>query len=254
MKWSLSLVFSLISILYSMAQEVRMTEKATANQIFGLQVTSDKLLPMSDLNMDNGYVLYQSKINIESEDAVLEVENIRDYATVYINGVFQGVLNDNQKKITLLSKPGNYTMQLYAENIGRITYGPEILDNSKGVFGSICVDGKDVDNWEITELKVKGCSVNKLIYSEKNIKIPCFHKGYFSIESPEEIYLDITGWGMGEAWINGQYAGSYWEAEKQRTIQIPASILKKGINDVVVFELKNNEQKVARLSNVPVFK
>ena len=67
------------------------------------------------------------------------------------------------------------------------------------------------------------------------------------------MYLDITGWGMGEVWINGQYAGSYWEAEKQRTIQIPASILKKGINDVVMFELKNNEQKVARLSNEPIF-
>jgi len=253
MKWSFSLVFSLISILYSMAQEVQLNEMAGADQIFGLQVTSDKLLPMNDLNIDYGYVLYESEINIESEDPVLEVENIRDYATVYINGVFQGVLRDNQKKITLLAKPGKYTMQLYAENIGRITYGPEILDNSKGLFGSICVDGEDINNWEITELKVKDFSANNLIYSEKNIKTPCFHKGYFSIESPKEMYLDITGWGMGEVWINGQYAGSYWEAEKQRTIQIPASILKKGINDVVMFELKNNEQKVARLSNEPIF-
>ena len=169
MKWSFSLVFSLISILYSMAQEVQLNEMAGADQIFGLQVTSDKLLPMNDLNIDYGYVLYESEINIESEDPVLEVENIRDYATVYINGVFQGVLRDNQKKITLLAKPGKYTMQLYAENIGRITYGPEILDNSKGLFGSICVDGEDINNWEITELKVKDFSANNLIYSEKNI-------------------------------------------------------------------------------------
>lgn len=253
MKSYFSVFFSLASIFFSMAQDIQLNETAELDQIYGLQVESEKLLPMNDLNIDYGYVLYQSVINIESEDAVLEVENVRDYATVYINGVFQGVLRDNQKKIPLLAKPGNYTMQLYAENIGRITYGPEISDNSKGLFGSICVDGENIDNWKITELKVKGCSANNLIYSEKDIKIPCFHKGYFSIDSPKEMYLDIRDWGMGEAWINGQYAGSYWEAEKQRTIQIPASILKKGINVVVVFELKNNEQKVARLSNDPIF-
>ncbi len=42
---------------------------------------------------------------------------------------------------------------------------------------------------------------------------------------------------MGEVWINGQYIGSFWENISQRTIPVPAAILAKGINRVVVFGL-----------------
>ena len=30
---------------------------------------------------------------------------------------------------------GIHKLSIYTENIGRITYGPEILDNSKGIYG-----------------------------------------------------------------------------------------------------------------------
>lgn len=71
---------------------------------------------------------------------------------------------------------------------------------------------------------------------------------------PKDTYLDISGWGMGEVWINGVYLGSYWEEEKQQSIQVSESILKQGSNEVIVFELKNNKQRLMKLSNQPLFK
>jgi len=40
-------------------------------------------------------------------------------------------------------------LRIYAENIGRITYGPEILDNLKGLFGRITLDGEALSGWKI---------------------------------------------------------------------------------------------------------
>lgn len=45
----------------------------------------------------------------------------------------------------------------------------------------------------------------------------------------------------------------FWENISQRTIPVPAAILAKGINRVVVFELKNNCRQVVRLSEKAIF-
>lgn len=237
------------------AQEVVMEETAPLDQVFGNRVESDEPLPMNDLDVEFGYVLYQANINIESEDALLEVENIRDYAVVYIGEDFQGVMTDNHKKLALQSDLGEHNLRIYVENIGRITYGPEILDNSKGLFGDICIDGVRVDGWTMTELKIRKAKVQDLDFSPKTeVSLPKFHKTYFEIGEPKDMYLDVSGWGMGEVWINGQYLGSYWEEEKQQSIQVPASAVKKGKNELIVFDLKDNKQSSMKFSSEPVFK
>lgn len=241
--------------LFLLAQKVQVEEIASSEQIARAPIESEKLLPMNDLDMEAGYVLYQANIAIETESASLEFDNVRDYAVVYLDNQLQGTVTDNRKKITLTASPGKYTLRLYVENIGRITYGPEILDNSKGLFGNAYLDGEEITDWKIAELQVKDCLVNDLTFTkQKTSELPGFHKGYFQIDEPKDTYLDITGWGMGEAWINGEYIGSYWEEEKQQSLQIPASVLKKGKNDVVVFELKNNKQEFIQFSDTPVFK
>lgn len=254
MKAILNIILLLISICTSFAQEIRLTDFANMEQIYGEQIYSDYLLPMNELGVDFGYVLYESEVLIESEESVLYVENIRDFAAVYLGEVLQGVITDNQKQIKLKSQQGKSRLRLYVENIGRITYGPEILDNSKGLFGIIQINGETIENWTITELKVRSCDVKQLKFGDFGKKTtPGFFKASFSTNSPRDKYLDVTGWGMGEAWINGKYIGSFWEKEKQQSILIPATILKKGMNEIVVFELKNNQQKSLRFSCNPVF-
>ena len=218
------------------AQELKMTECAPLTQIYGEVSESDELLPMGDVGVEFGYVLYQAAITVPAGEAALELENVRDYAAVYLDGVFQGTLTDNRKTLTLKAEPGRHTLQLYVENIGRITYGPEILDNSKGLF--------DADP-ETLEFEALGpCNT------------PCFRRGQFDRAAHEgAVYLDVSGWGMGEVWINGHYLGSFWDEEKQQSILIPAEILAEKGNRIVVFDLKNNDPGATmRLSDKPVFK
>ncbi len=148
----LAVLFCINVVIYG--QEIQMTESASLEQVYEDITESETLLPFNDLNIEFGYVLYKAEINIKEENTELEIENVRDYAVVFLEGKLQGTLTDNKKKILLNVLPGKYILELYVENIGRITYGPEILDNSKGLFGNITIDGEDISNWEIIPLNI----------------------------------------------------------------------------------------------------
>ena len=252
---SLLIILSFLVMGTVSAQEIVVTETASLDQVFGNQIESEEPLPMNDLDVEFGYVIYQANVTLESEDAVLEIENIRDYAVVFLGDELQGTMTDNRKKLTLEADPGEYELRIYVENIGRITYGPEILDNSKGLFGAIEIDGETLEGWTMTELKVRKTKVQDLDFEPKTeTNQPEFYRAYFEISAPKDMYLDVSGWGMGEVWINGQYLGSYWEEEKQQSIQVAASALKKGKNELIVFDLKNNKQSSMKFSSEPIFK
>ena len=72
-------------------------------------------------------------------------------------------MTDSRKTLTLHAEAGSHALQLYVENIGRITYGPEILDNSKGLFGSVRLGGEEVAGWRITPLEVRDADTDRSI-------------------------------------------------------------------------------------------
>ena len=121
------LLLSLFPVSSLWAQEVQMTEMASLEQVYGEQQLADLPMAMNDMGLDNGgYVLYEAEITSTSNTGILEVENIRDYAVVYIDGNPVGGLTDEKKALSFPLVTGKHLLQLYVENIGRITYGPEI--------------------------------------------------------------------------------------------------------------------------------
>lgn len=237
------------------AQEIQFDKQASVDQGYLKSQESANLLPMNELNVETGYALYLAEINLSVENPMLSLENVRDYAVVFLDDKLQGTLADKHKQLALKAGPGKHKLQIYVENIGRITYGPEILDNSRGLFGSITLGKDEIEDWMITPIKIKNLEVSKLIFEQrKSSSLPCFFKAEVNLSQPSAYYLDISGWGMGEVWVNGTYVGAYWEEEKQQSIQIPSEALKAGQNEIVVFELKNLEQKNMKLSKQAVFR
>ncbi|MCC8171638.1 MAG: beta galactosidase jelly roll domain-containing protein [Parabacteroides sp.] len=236
------------------AQEIRLTETARSEQVYADSVTCEELLSFNELGVESGYVLYRAAIEINRAEPVLELENVRDYAAVYLDDRLQGTVTATNKKQPLSAAPGKYMLSLYAENIGRITYGPEISDNSKGLFGRILLDGKEIGNWTILPLNVPACNVKQLLFREEAAGgLPSFHRGHFRLEAPCDTHLDVSGWGMGEVWVNGVYVGSYWDEEQLQSLPVPAGILLKGTNELVVFDLKSRSCPTMRLCDAPVF-
>lgn len=250
------LLFSLFPVTSVWSQEIRMTEMASLEQVSGEMQQSDIPMSMNDLGLDNGgYVLYEAEVTATTDTGVLEVENIRDYAAVYIDGNLIGGLTDEKKELSFPLAAGKHLLQLYVENIGRITYGPEILDNSKGLFGTVTFNDAQVEGWNMTPLQVRDCEVSGLHFTAiAATEKPCFFKGKFQSDALHEVHLDVSGWGMGEVWINGSYLGTYWEEYPQQSLQISADVLLKGENEVVVFELKNNGKRMMSLSDKVIFR
>ena len=78
----------------------------------------------------------------------------------------------------------------------------------------------------MTPLEIEECDVAGITFKEGTSSIPCFRKGCVTVSNPaQETFLDVSGWGMGEVWINGQYLGAYWEENAEKTLEIPAGAL-----------------------------
>ena len=59
-------------------------------------------------------------------------------------------------------------------------------------------------------------------------------------------------WGKGCIWINGNNLGRYWQVGPQQSIYIPAEWLKKGSNEIIVFELIKPEMNELSAMDKPI--
>ena len=65
-----------------------------------------------------------------------------------------------------------------------------------------------------------------------------FNKAEFEINEPRDTFLKTTGFTKGFVIVNGFNLGRYYNAAgPQQTLYVPATVLKKGKNKLIVFEL-----------------
>ena len=63
-----------------------------------------------------------------------------------------------------------------------------------------------------------------------------FYRGYLTVDDVKDTFLRLDNFTKGFVVINGFNIGRYWEIGPQKTLYIPASLLKEGENEIVVFE------------------
>ena len=83
-------------------------------------------------------------------------------------------------------------------------------------------------------------NLEKLQYRAGEIKplaTPAFYKGEIIVDEPCDTFLKPYGFSKGFVVINGVNIGRYFnEAGPQKTLYVPACYLKKGKNEIVVFD------------------
>ncbi|TSA38852.1 MAG: beta-galactosidase, partial [Porphyromonadaceae bacterium] len=70
-----------------------------------------------------------------------------------------------------------------------------------------------------------------------------FFRGTFDLVDPADTFIDLTNYQKGIAWVNGHNLGRYWNIGPQFRLYCPAPWLKKGKNEVMVFDLHQIEAK-----------
>ena len=61
----------------------------------------------------------------------------------------------------------------------------------------------------------------------------------------------MEGFGKGCVFINGFNLGRFWEIGPQRTLYVPGPLLKRGINEIIVFETEGTYRKTVTLQDQP---
>jgi beta-galactosidase len=231
--------------------DIKLTGYAALFDQLPAPVSSNSPLPFEDLDQAYGSVLYRS-ILPATDRGYLKLDGLRDYAIVYINGKKTGVLDRrlNQDSLLLTAVPANAVLDILVENNGRINYGPYLTDNRKGILGHITLNKKIVAEWKMYGFPFT--DMKKIRFKEntgKTIDQPALYKGTVEISDTADTYFDMRGFGKGFVYLNGHNLGKYWEIGPQQTIYVPACWLKKGINEVIVYdELKYGHTTLSSLS------
>ena len=97
-------------------------------------------------------------------------------------------------------------------------------------------------------------NIDKISYSNfsQEANQPAFHRGILEINEAADTFLNFPGT-KGCVWVNGFNIGRYWEVGPQKTLYIPSALLKKGSNEIVIFELHelySNNLKFTKTPNL----
>ncbi len=226
--------------------EVELTEWAPLSTAFGERVKSEKTMTMEDMNQDYGYIHYETVI-LAPVSGKLVIDELRDYAVVLLNGEVVGSLDRRFRKdaLQLDVKEPNSVLEILVENGGRVNYGKDLVNNLKGITKRVTLAGKELKGWTITSLPLHRADVTKFVFPRLRHEgnQPGFCRGTFEIEKVGDTFIDMTGWGKGAVWVNGKSLGKFWGIGPQQTMYLPAPWLKKGKNEIVVFEMESTGKR-----------
>lgn len=206
--------------------------------------------PMEQLGQNFGFILYRTRL-LGHHSGKLTVTDLHDYATVYLDGQYLGALDRTKKQQTIdlpKTDPPGSQLDILVEGMGRINYGQRLLD-PKGITERVTLNGMTLMNWEMYSLPMNDTYLQNLKNAGQNswrTQPGQFFRGTFSLKQPADTYLDLSGWEKGVVWVNGHNLGRYWQIGPQQRLYLPASFLKKGENEVLVFDLHRTEPGTIR--------
>lgn len=212
---------------------------------------------MEDLDQDFGYILYRSLIKGPHEEANLEFDHVHDYAQIYFNDEYQGTyirnkVKDEDKVKIKLGTNESINVDILIENMGRVNYGRKLLDK-KGTDG-IRIDYQYHFGWDMYTLPMN--NLDKLVFKDLNeelsTKQPIFLKGNLYIdENPKDTFIRLEGFKKGFVVINGFNLGRHYEIGPQKTLYVPAPVLRKGNNEIIVFDSHGFNASVVEFFDKP---
>lgn len=209
------------------------------------------IAPMEQFGQSYGFILYSTWVKGPRKGQKLYIQEVRDRAQVFLDGKPLGIVERwNPQPIDIEVPAGGARLDILVENMGRINYGP-LLRDPKGITECVRIDNQNQYNWTVHPLPMDESMMKAVSYDKRyepssdKTGRPAFYRGCFEAEETSDTFLRFDGWKKGIAWINGFNLGRYWEAGPQRALYVPGPLLRKGRNDIVLFELEGFKEAEA---------
>lgn len=190
-----------------------------------------------------GFMLYQTRITGPREAMPLSLQDVHDRGLIFVDGRYMGTIlrDDKGDKINIAVPKEGIILSILVENCGRINYGPKLKD-SKGITEGVRHGRQFLYGWDVYPIDLSRQS--NLIYGEDTVICPAFLKGNLKIDDVCDTFMLLKGFKKGVVFINGFNLSVYWDIGPQETMYVPASILKHGDNEIVVFEQYGYEKPI----------
>jgi beta-galactosidase len=219
--------------------------------LLGKPVPSERPQTMEALRQSYGFVLYRKR-DVKRVKGVLEIKDVRDYAVVMQGTRRLGALDRRLKQQSLeVDLESGEPLDILVENMGRVNFGPRLVNDRKGIIGEVTLAGSVLTGWENYALPMTNLSA--LRFTTSKVNAPAFFRGQFELSALGDTFLDMRGWGKGYVWVNGHNLGRYWKIGPQQCLFLPATWLNKGSNRVVVLELEPSEHRTLQGVKDPIW-
>ena len=233
--------------------EIAMRAAASIWRHLPTPVKSVQPRPFEAYGQNQGFVLYRTTL-IGRTSGRLAVTDLHDYALVLVDGKLIGTLDRRLGENSLeLPRTTNRSpvLDILVEGMGHINFGQAMIDR-KGITDRVTLGGMTLMNWDVFLLPLGGQWAMSLADAKVDDSRPgLFFRGTFRVEKPGDTFFDMTGYRKGVVFVNGHNLGRYWDVGPQSRLYCPASWLKAGENDVVVFDLHQTQAAPLRAVSVP---
>ncbi len=250
--------------------EFKFTEYAPLFENLPAPIKSDKVKTMEEFDQGWGSIIYSTTLPELKGQSKLTIKEGHDYLQVFIDGKYIGALDRRmgEKELLLPSCRKGARMDILVEAMGRINFGRAIKD-FKGINSDVQlttqIEGIDFsgnikkwDNYLIPDSydeylkKNYKPLTNTKVRDDKGQRVPGFYKATFDVKKPGDTFLNFEHFGKGLVYVNGYGLGRIWEVGPQQTLYVPGCWLKKGTNEVVVFDVIGPDDAVSEGLDKPV--
>lgn len=201
--------------------------------------------PMEDFDQNQGLILYRTKL-IGHKSGKLKIWEPHDYALVFLNGKFIDTIyrDGGNWEVTLPeTNTKDPELDILVEGMGHINFAQFMIDR-KGITERVTLNGMTLMNWETFLLPLNESFIS-ILKTGGQQAVPNqrgkFYRGIFSLSETGDTFFDMSGYQKGVVYINGHNLGRYWNIGPQYRLYCPASWLKKGKNEIIIFDLLQSE-------------
>ncbi len=233
-------------------------------------IKTEKVQTMEEFDQGWGSIIYSTTLPELKSQSKLTIKEGHDYVQVFVDGKYVGALDRRMgdKELVLPSCGKGARLDVFVEAMGRINFGRAIKD-FKGVNSdiqlTINLEGNDfsgtLKNWNNylipdTYEEYVNKNYKPLLKSDvrdsQGQRVPGFYKATFEVKKVGDTFLNFETFGKGLVYVNGRGMGRIWEVGPQQTLYIPGCWLKKGTNEVVVFDVIGPKDAVSEGLDKPI--
>lgn len=213
---------------------------------------------MEQLGQSYGFILYHTHLDEIPKMGEIRLIDANDRAKVYVDHENIATMYDRElleaKKIEPYVETLDKDLDILVENMGRVNFGPYMQKQRKGIDGPVLINTRQHYGYNIYTLPLD--NIDKLIFgdiSASEIKGtgPSFYRYTFEADECCDTFINMEGFGKGCVFINGFNLGRFWEVGPQKALYLPGPLIRKGKNEIVVFETEGKAQIELELMDHP---